>query len=149
MCLIVNEEATKIAKESMPDVVTRYKVVMIDPATIYAEVCSVNFYHIWKVGVNKAYRGYPIALSSKDTVHSGIHVYVKKEDANHGLVVAIYRAGGLGSLPALNHFLMEVKCYKEDLIAVGINSSTHDEGEAYTQVTVKELPELTSRVKPY
>lgn len=126
MCLIVDRKKTEELKNSGQEFVDRYKIVI----KFGKEIESRYFQYTWKVGCNEAGGSCDISKCwddpRREEVQNGIHVYVNYDDVvSRNANVHPYK-------------VMKVKCYVQDLIAVG---NYYDlESEAYTKVYVDELP---------
>lgn len=134
MCLKVIDSVDKAAKVRQDDPVIRYKIVSASSNKV-----SSWFYRwfTWAKGWNYAV-GKRMGEYDGDYVSEGIHVYCFKKDAQFDYWLDAqfdyWLYVGLEGDP----MLMEVKCFKEDLIAAG----TYDgvSSEAYKKVFVENLP---------
>lgn len=149
MCLYVNHVKTSEAKNRVDDIVIRYKVV-----NVQHDVRSLYYDYLWQLGWNKA--NYPDKIvhditpqqatkqgqlldkryRPRETINDGIHVFVICNGAVH--FVTQSEDTWHAALSHLRFRVMEVKCHKKDLIAVG--EFGQYESEVYTQVYVEKLP---------
>lgn len=145
MCLKVDEEKPKVAKDSAPEIQTRYKVVTKNDQGTF----SLFYSHFWQKGWNKADIGIGIEIDNypqprKMTVNNCIHVFVNEKDAKD----FIEREAQMRSYIIRQRIVMPVKCHREDLIGVGEfyhnapwsnNHGIAFASEAYSKVFVEEL----------
>jgi len=135
MCLEVDEDKTKTLKESTEKCFTRYKVVKAFVWHTTFSFHSMFYNHVWFTGWNYA-RGV-IATWTPKQLYTAIHVYVSEADAKK--IASEYNAYPK-SCEWGTVVVMPVKCYIEDLIAVGDGNGMETEG--YKRVYLESYPEV-------
>ena len=145
MCLYVNNVKTEQAKSREEDCVTRYKVVRLFKENgLDGQVGEVrSWYYIgykWQIGWNVATSQPHIKYDYTEiaVVDEGIHVYTSKECAKQFEKECADQLAKYAQTMSSRPMVIEIKCYKEDLIAVGA-SYRDNESEAYTKVYLEEI----------